>query len=373
MKMLIQLHKFLIKLFILPVRIYQYTISPLTPASCRHVPTCSQYAIEALKIHGIFKGSWLSLKRILRCHPWGTSGYDPVPPPKNKSVTIKHYKSIILFIGFIFLIISCQTKVLQETDKIITVSINPQKYFVEKIAGDRFSVNIIVPSGSSPENYEPGPKQLKKMAESRIYFQIGTLAFEKAWINNISKMNPKLDIINLSEGIDLIPHEDTHHKGVDPHIWMSPRLVQKFSKSILENLIKTSPADSVYLKNNYKRFQKELMELDSIISYKLSFCANRSFLIFHPALGYFAKDYTLNQYAIEFEGKEPTPGHVKFLIQSAPVQYIKAIFIQKQFDITSANVLAKELNVPVIQIDPLAEDWKNEILHITQKMAEVLQ
>jgi uncharacterized protein len=69
-------------LLILPVRFYQLSISPLLPQSCRHVPTCSEYTIQALKIHGAVYGSWLGIKRILRCHPWGTHGYDPVPPKK---------------------------------------------------------------------------------------------------------------------------------------------------------------------------------------------------------------------------------------------------------------------------------------------------
>jgi putative membrane protein insertion efficiency factor len=84
MKILKTIHSLLIRLFILPVKFYQYSISPLLPNSCRHQPTCSQYAIEALKVHGILKGSLLSIWRILRCNPWGTSGFDPVPPGKQK-------------------------------------------------------------------------------------------------------------------------------------------------------------------------------------------------------------------------------------------------------------------------------------------------
>jgi len=71
-------------IFIIPVRIYQYTISPLLPGSCRHIPSCSQYTVEAIKIHGALKGSWMGMRRIARCHPWGTHGYDPVPPRKIK-------------------------------------------------------------------------------------------------------------------------------------------------------------------------------------------------------------------------------------------------------------------------------------------------
>jgi len=75
----------LIRLLMVPVYFYKYAISPLTPASCRHIPSCSQYALEALKIHGPFKGIYLATRRILKCHPWGTHGYDPVPPKKTKT------------------------------------------------------------------------------------------------------------------------------------------------------------------------------------------------------------------------------------------------------------------------------------------------
>ena len=79
------LRRILIVILITPVKIYQLMISPFMPASCRHLPTCSEYAIEALKTHGIFTGTWLAVKRILRCHPWGTHGYDPVPLKKIKT------------------------------------------------------------------------------------------------------------------------------------------------------------------------------------------------------------------------------------------------------------------------------------------------
>ena len=74
------MRRLLSKMLIMPIRFYQIAISPLFPPACRYTPTCSQYAIEALRLHGPFKGLWLALKRIGRCHPWGGSGYDPVPP-----------------------------------------------------------------------------------------------------------------------------------------------------------------------------------------------------------------------------------------------------------------------------------------------------
>ncbi len=77
------LQKILFYIAVSPIKFYQYFISPFTPASCRHFPTCSEYSIEAVRIHGIIKGIVLGLKRLSKCHPWGTSGYDPVPPKDN--------------------------------------------------------------------------------------------------------------------------------------------------------------------------------------------------------------------------------------------------------------------------------------------------
>ena len=74
----------IINILMIPVYFYKYAISPLTPASCRHIPSCSQYALEALKIHGPIKGLYLATWRILKCNPWGTHGYDPVPPKRMK-------------------------------------------------------------------------------------------------------------------------------------------------------------------------------------------------------------------------------------------------------------------------------------------------
>lgn len=78
------LKKIITEILLLPVYFYRVAISPILPPSCRYTPTCSRYTIEALKKHGPIRGSWLSIKRIVSCNPWGGSGYDPVPEPKPK-------------------------------------------------------------------------------------------------------------------------------------------------------------------------------------------------------------------------------------------------------------------------------------------------
>lgn len=81
------------KIFILPIRFYQLSISPLLGSNCRHTPSCSQYTIEAIQEWGVIKGTWLGMKRIARCHPWGTHGYDPVPKNTQNHITDHHHNS----------------------------------------------------------------------------------------------------------------------------------------------------------------------------------------------------------------------------------------------------------------------------------------
>lgn len=83
--MLLNKTNFFRALAILPIRLYQLMISPILPPACRFYPTCSAYAMEAIKIHGLAAGSWLAIKRLCRCHPWGGCGYDPVPKKKSRS------------------------------------------------------------------------------------------------------------------------------------------------------------------------------------------------------------------------------------------------------------------------------------------------
>ncbi|MFH2142900.1 MAG: membrane protein insertion efficiency factor YidD [Bacteroidota bacterium] len=85
------IRKIIIFPFVILLKFYKLAISPLLPASCRHIPTCSEYAIEALRIHGLIKGSWLAMRRLSKCHPWGTHGYDPVPKVRIKEIEKSKY------------------------------------------------------------------------------------------------------------------------------------------------------------------------------------------------------------------------------------------------------------------------------------------
>jgi len=380
---------------IVPIRFYQYAISPLTPAACRHVPSCSEYSIQALNQHGPAKGGWLALKRIARCNPWGTSGLDPVPKFLIKQINLSKYlmkntkiqkhdllKPMLLlllltFAGFGF--VSCGSSVQERNStpgKIkALVSISPQKYFVEKIGGTKVEVTVLIPPGSNPHLYDPTPKQLMNVEKAEIYLYNGNLDFEIAWIDKLIESDPQMLKVNLSNGIKLISgsecsdhNHDGHNHSIDPHTWLSPSSSMVIAKNIKDAFCEEYPESSEYFEENYNTFIAEVSTLKQEIETKLVSLENRRFMIFHPTLSYYAKEFGLEQIPIEFEGKEPTPKHLKNSIDLAKASGIEVIFIQQEFDSNNAGIIAEELGGKLVKIDPLSEDWSNNLLLITNQI-----
>lgn len=261
----------------------------------------------------------------------------------------------------------------------IMVSVLPQKYIVENIVGEHFNVNVMIPPGASPVTYEPTPKQMKELSNSFVYFRIGHIEFEKAWMKNLASVNDEMKIIDLSKTADLIEsdhscqdhghdHGHHHHHGVDPHIWTSPKEVRKQAQYILDFLIKEKPALANEFKSNYNELIVKIDSLDAYIEKELEPYKGKKFLIFHPALSYIARDYGLEQISIEIDGKEPTPANVQKIIDTAKEEGIKIVFVQSQFSTHNAEVIAKEIGGSVVQIDPLDPDWENGIRFITDEI-----
>lgn len=286
---------------------------------------------------------------------------------------MKHPSIISIFIG-ILLFTSCNSEQVISNKNIVSVSILPQKYLIEKIVGDQYKVNVMVPEGASPASYEPSPKQITDLAHSALYFRIGEIVFEKTWMDKIASQNPNLEIINLSEGIEMIESNDHHHAhpseeenphlSVNPHIWMSPDNMRKMSYKCYHSMIKKFPKDSVIFKKNFPLLLKEIDSIDSLYESSRTELRGLNFLIYHPALSYLAKDYSMVQHVLEFEGKDPSPSHMLMIIKEAKKHNISYIFIQKQFNIENAKSLAREINARILSIDPLSENWDEQMTEI---------
>ncbi len=290
----------------------------------------------------------------------------------------------ILLLLVLFLSACSNTRKNETEDKpTVTVSILPQKYFVERILGDDFKVNVMIPPGASPVSYEPTPLQMKELSNSETYIRIGHVEFEKAWMKKIRSINPDMKIIDQSVDANLIQadhkhevehdhsgHHHHHHHGTDPHIWISPKEVTKQIELIFQYFIKKYPSLGPHLEKNYSVFQSEIDSLDLYIQNKLEPLQGKKFLIFHPALSYLARDYGLEQISIEIDGKEPTPANIREIVDIAKKDNIRVVFVQQQFSTHNAEVIAKEIDGKVVQIDPLSYQWTESIKMIVDEIVK---
>jgi zinc transport system substrate-binding protein len=251
----------------------------------------------------------------------------------------------------------------------VFVSILPQQYFVRQVGGDLVDISVMVAPGASPAAYEPKPRQMSALSAAHIYFAIG-VPFEDVWLEKITAANPAMRVVHTEQGIRKIPITSSgeghpghdHHGRLDPHIWLAPALVMLQARSILTALVAEDPGHrSVYLEN-YRRFIGELVALDAelIEIFSQKGRGNR-FMVFHPAWGYFAHTYGLEQVPIEVEGKSPKPAQLQRLIDHARREEIRVIFVQPQFSTQNARVVAEAIDGEVISADPLAADWAANI------------
>ncbi|MFO7810486.1 MAG: zinc ABC transporter substrate-binding protein [Candidatus Delongbacteria bacterium] len=280
-----------------------------------------------------------------------------------------------IFLALILILFVSCVKNSSNSKPVISVSILPQEYFVKRITGDKFNINVLLPPGVSPHTFEPAPSTMSDLARSDIYFTMGEIEFEKAWLNKFRSVNEDMIISNSSKNANYIKfldhgddHEHDHTGNTDPHIWMSPEEVKTIANNIYEEMVQFDPDNKKFYKKNLESFITDLEKLDMQIRTMLSEIKNRRYIIYHPSLGYFARDYQLVEIPIEIDGKEPSPKQIKKIIDTAQEQNISTVFIQKQFDARLAESIAEEINGKVMQLDPLSKDWLNNMIKIARTM-----
>ena len=289
---------------------------------------------------------------------------------------MNNYRILSILVSFLFCA-SCVHK--QSDNNIITVTIEPQRYFAEQLVDSFFEISVMVPPGVSPETYDPSPVQMVKLAESKAYFRIGQIGFELIWMDKIQGNNPKLKIFDNSEGITFISSEEEHgecddehhahvHSGWDPHIWSSPKQAFILAKNICNSLVSLDEENEEIYRKNLGLLKLKIAETDSIVTELLNRSKSKSFIIYHPALTYFARDYGLSQYCIEIDGKEPAPEQLKKLIELAKKENIKTVFIQQEFDKKNAQIIAEETNCDLVVINPLSYHWHEEMVKIAKAL-----
>lgn len=326
--------------------------------------------------------------------------------------------SFILSLSFTFAFAAPQNKDGQVM--MVYTSILPQRYFVEKIAGDRVEVKVLVGPGKSPATYEPTPQQVMGLGNAAVFFTIG-VPFEQAFVPTISSTLTSLKISDTSKGIhkrlleahdseehghhadaheeehehhadahgdhdhDLVhkeEHQDEHHheeghnhaKGAkDPHIWLSPRLAKIQAKTIYQTLVELDPKGKAVYQQGYNSLIKELNQIDVKLSKLLAPFKGKTMFVFHPAFGYFADDYQLKQVAIETGGKEPTPSLLTEIIEQAKEDNVRIIFVQPEFSQNAAQAIAQAINGAVVTISTLNPDYINNLSHIAAELEKAFR
>lgn len=253
---------------------------------------------------------------------------------------------------------------------IIAVTIVPEKTFVEAVCGDLAEVITMVPPGSSPENYEPAPQEIEKFSKASVYFTIGVPTEEANILPNAGDVK----IIALQDKVAEIYSDRTFESGErDPHIWLSPKRAKVMVEAIAEEMGNLDEINKETYKQNADQYIQQLDQLDKDIAASLNGVQNRKFIVYHPAFGYIAEDYNLQMYALEEEGKESTIQHLKEMIDLAKKERIKVIFYQEEIDSSQSEAFAEEIDGKTIQLQPLAADYINNLKHMAQTMAEVMQ
>lgn len=254
-------------------------------------------------------------------------------------------------------------------EKTLYVSILPIRSLVKEIVGEDFRIEVLVPPGASPETFEPTPRQFIGLNEAQLVFNVGLLEFETALLD---KIEDRTKIVDLSRGIVRIEgscahagrNGSDHAHGVDPHVWTSPRALQRMAKNAYEAIHARWP-DSAKYTTNHARLQEELRQLDLRTAEKIARSGIRYFIIYHPALTYYARDYGLRQEAVEADGKEPSAKRLTALIRQARKDGIGRILYQSQFPVSVVETIARDIGAECTEIDPLREDAIANIDSIT--------
>lgn len=256
------------------------------------------------------------------------------------------------------------------------VSVVPEVGFVNSIGGKYVNVSLMVEPGAEPDTYEPKPSQMKEIAKSRVYFAIG-VPFETVWLPKFANQNRQMKIVDVGKGVkaEAMPtFMDTKKKAddglTDPHIWMSPDTVKVIGLNIYNTLSKLDPIHHDYYKAHYESFLSKINKVDAKIKKILKDVPKGSkFMIFHPAWGYFAREYHLTQFPIQVEGKDPKPRMLAHIIDVAKKENIKVIFTQPEFSDHVAKTIAEQLHIRVIKATPLAKNWAKNLIDFATAIA----
>lgn len=287
--------------------------------------------------------------------------------------------SILLLILFPALLFGGGAKEMRDEKPVVAVSILPQAFFVDSIAGDLVRVVTLVGEGQNPHSYEPSPSQMALLSKARVWLLSGT-DFEVALRPKVAKLYPSLSIVDATEGMVLrtLEEDDDHpHSAdglnIDRHSWLGhdqAKVLLANSTKALQSLVDAEAASLI--RRRADELERQIDDTFADLEGELRPLAGSTVFVYHPSFGYFLDSFGIVQEAVETGGKEPTAKDLERLITLAKAHRAAAIFVQKQFPSSSAQRVAQAVGAEVIALDPLAYDWLANIRVMGQALKEAL-
>ena len=255
-----------------------------------------------------------------------------------------------------------------ESDSALTVAVGivPEATFVNAVGGDLVNVVTLVPPGNSPANYQPTTTEMQALSDAKVYFTLQMPTEQANILPKVADFNQSIAIVDLREAVSEVypllngdgdEITSTEGESVDPHVWLSPKNAIVMVQTIADKLSEIDEGNKDTYQANAAAYISELEALDSEIKEATATLENKSFLIYHAAYGYFARDYGLTMVAIEIEGKQATAEELQGVIDYALENNITTVFYQEEFDDSQAETVAEEIGGAVQKAAPLSSDY----------------
>lgn len=241
----------------------------------------------------------------------------------------------------------------------VVVSLGPEVEWVNAVGGNKVHVTLMVPAGSDPHTYEPLPRQLTQISNAKMYVMMGSsVEFENNYMDKIKEINPNMLVVNASQGIQLIPNTaENESETMDPHVWVDPKNAKIMVNNIYDGLVQVDPADKDYFQKNRDQYLKQLDELDKNTTQILKGKKGSYILVFHPAFGYYAKEYNLTQIGAMINDEEPSPQRIAMMVDTARENNITTVYSEPQYDPKFMQSIALQIGGQVVTINDLDENY----------------
>lgn len=247
----------------------------------------------------------------------------------------------------------------------VVVSIGPEVEWVKAVGGDKVDVTSMVPSTADPHTFEPLPNQLSQVSKAKMYVEVGSsIEFENNYMDKIRSANPDMLVVNASQGIQLIPNTaENESNTMDPHVWTDPKNAKIMVNNIYQGLVQVDPADKDYFQKNRDQYLQQLDELDKNTTELLK-GKQKPILIYHPAFGYYAKDYNLTMIGAMINDEEPSPQRIAMMVDTAKQNNITIVYSEPQYDPKFMQSIASQIGGQVLMVSDLDEHYLENMKNV---------